>query len=102
MAKNPKTLITDEEILGMNEVPVRTAADYLGMTYSMLAWQLQQGKMPFGTARKNKTWTYHINPQALVNYKNGIDDNGILLIIDKKLDEIFCLLKEYKELQGVS
>ena len=109
MAKNPKTTITDEEILAMNEVPAKVAADYLGMTYPMLTWKLQQGELPFGTARKNKAWSYHINPQALVNYKHGAEDDSILKVIHKQLEdsqkqltEIKQLFEEYQTLRGVS
>lgn len=108
MAKNPKTPITDDEILAMNEVPARLAADYLGMTYPMLTWKLQQGELPFGTARKNKVWAYHINPQALVNYKHGAEDDSILKVIHKQLEEnrkqlteIQKLFEAYQTLRGV-
>lgn len=106
MAKNPKVQITDKEILAMNEVPTMVAADYLGMTYPMLTWKLQQGELPFGTAKKRKKWAYHINPQALVNYKHGEEDNSILKVIHKLLEEnqkqlceIRELLQQYMELK---
>ncbi len=105
MAKKPKRQITDEEILSMQDVPTMLAADYLGMTYPMLTWKLQQGELPFGTAIKNKTWAYHINPKALVNYKNGKEDASILQVIHKQLEEnqkqlskILELLQQYMEL----
>lgn len=108
MAINPKVPITDEEILSMKEVPARIAADYLGMTYPMLTWKLQQGQLPFGTAKKKKEWSYHISPQALVEYKNGGSDVDILRAIhnqltdiQKQLPEICMLLREYQEMKGV-
>lgn len=107
MAINPKVKITDEEILSMKEVSARVAADYLGMTYSMLTWKLQQGELPFGTAKKNREWSYHISPQALVKYKNGDSDADILraihnqlVDIQKQLPEICMLLKEYEAMKG--
>ena len=109
MAKSSKKQITDKEILSMTEVPARIAADYLGMTYPMLTWKLQQGELPIGTARKNKAWSYHISPQALVKYKNGEGDNSLLQAIhnqladiQKQLPEICMLLKEYEALKGAS
>lgn len=98
MAKKPKVQITDEDILAMNEVPARIAADYLGMTYPMLTWKLQQGEFPFGTAKKRKKWAYHINPQALVNYKNGAEDDSILKVINKQLEENQRQLAEIRQL----
>lgn len=98
MAKKPKRQITDEEILSMQEVPTMIAADYLGMTYPMLTWKLQQGELPFGIARKNKTWAYHINPQALVNYKHGKEVDSILQVIHKQLEDNQKQLSEIREL----
>ncbi len=104
MAIKPKKKITDEEILAMTEVPAMIAADYLGMTYSMLTWKLQQGELPIGTARKNKAWAYHISPQALVKYKHGEGENSLLQAIhnqladiQKQLPEICMLLQEYQK-----
>lgn len=109
MALNPKIQITDREILSMKKVSVRVAADYLGMTYPMLTWKLQQGELPFGFAEKNREWTYHINPQALVKYKNGDEDSGILQAIHNQLKdiqaqlpEICALLKSYEDMKGVT
>lgn len=103
MAKNPKKQITDEEILKMKNVPVMIAADYLGMTYPMITWKLQQGELPIGTARKNKAWAYHISPQALVKYKHGEGENSLLQAIhnqlkdiQKQLPEICAMLREYE------
>lgn len=108
MALNPKIQITDSEILSLKEVPAKVAADYLGMTYPMLTWKLQQGELPFGFAKKNREWTYHINPQALVRYKNGDSDSNILQAIHNQLKdiqaqlpEICALLKSYEEMKGV-
>ncbi len=108
MALKPKVKITDEEILSMKEVPVKIAADYLGMTYPMLTWKLQQGELPFGIAKKNREWSYHISPQALVRYKNGESDSNILQAIhnqlkdiQEQLPEICALLKNYEEMRGV-
>lgn len=107
MALKPKKIYTNTEILSFNEVPVRVAADYLGMTYPMLTWKLQQGEVPFGIARKNREWSYHISPQALVKYKNGEDNSDILRAIHNQLSdiqsqlpEICALLKAYEETKG--
>ena len=107
MSLNPKREITDEEILKMKKVPTKIAADYLGMTISMLVWKLQQGELPFGTAVKNREWTYHIDPRAIVEYKNGGSDSDILRTIhnqladiQKQLPEICSLLKAYEATKG--
>ncbi len=107
MSLNPKREITDGEILEMKKVPTKIAADYLGMTYSMLVWKLQQGELPFGTAVKNREWTYHIDAQALVEYKNGGSDTDLLRTIhnqlsdiQKQLPEICSLLKAYETMKG--
>ncbi len=108
MSLNPKREITDEEILKMKKVPTRIAADYLGMTYPMLTWKLQQGELPFGTAKRDREWTYHIDPRSLVEYKNGGTDTDLLRTIhnqlsdiQKQLPEICSLLKAYETMRGV-
>ena len=57
---------TDEDILTMNKVTAKIAANYLGgrWTYEMLTWMLRQdaekgtGKAPFGKAVHRKNWSY--------------------------------------------
>lgn len=78
------TDITDEDILKEKRVQPLMAAKYLGMTYPMLTYQLQEGMLPFGRAIKGKVWTYYIDPEKLVAYKHGGD---VLQIISKKMDE---------------
>jgi hypothetical protein len=63
---------TDEEILAMDNVPVKTAADYLGVSYLHIYGILRSHTCPYGTAAKGKSnWTYHISPGLLVAYKRG-------------------------------
>ena len=70
---------TDEDILTMNKVTAKIAANYLGgrWTYEMLTWMLRQdaengtGKAPFGKAVHRKNWSYYIFPEELVKYKHG-------------------------------
>lgn len=76
--------ISDEDILKEKRVQPLTAAKYLGMTYPMLTYQLQEGLLPFGKAVKGKVWTYYIDPEKLVAYKHGGD---VLQVINKKIDE---------------
>jgi hypothetical protein len=63
---------TDEEILAMDNVPVKTAAAYLGVSYLHVYGILQDQHCPYGTAHKEKSnWTYQISPGLLEAYQRG-------------------------------
>ena len=64
---------TDAEILIMQNVPVRVASKYLGLSLPATYFGLQQGVFPFGKAIQNKgsEYTYHISPGLLVAYQRG-------------------------------
>jgi hypothetical protein len=64
---------TDEEILAMDNVPVRVAAKYLGAPLLSTYYALQQKAAPYGYAVQNPggKWSYHISPGLLVAYKRG-------------------------------
>ena len=73
--------ITDEFVLSAERITARQAADYLGITYAMLTWQMREdalngtNKAPFGYAVKHEggnIWRYNIIPKKLYNFKNGI------------------------------
>ncbi len=66
-------MITDKEILeNYANVPVQTAAKYLGWSPSAVYEALKQGIAPFGVAVKmSSEWTYHIPAKLLVAYQNG-------------------------------
>jgi hypothetical protein len=64
---------TDEQILAMDNVPVRLAAKYLGLSLTSTYYGLQQHVFPFGTGIQNPggKWTYQISPGLLVAYQRG-------------------------------
>jgi hypothetical protein len=61
---------TDTEIASMPNVPPDVAGAYLGKRGQYIRCGLQYGRLPFGTAVKNRRWAYHIPGPALVRYKN--------------------------------
>jgi hypothetical protein len=65
--------MSDEEILKMDNVPVKVASKYLGLALMSTYYGLQDHAFPFGTAIKNPGghWTYSISPGLLVAYKRG-------------------------------
>lgn len=90
---------TDEAILQYDNVPVETAARYLGSSTATLYEALQDERVPFGWAvRRNASWAYHISPGALVKYKreglplyklNDVSDivcGDVGRMIDKKME----------------
>jgi hypothetical protein len=66
-------MITDAEILAMDNVLPAVAAEYLDKTPVFVRLALQQGRLPFGGAVQNHSgkWSYHISPGLLVAYKRG-------------------------------
>ena len=66
-------MLTDQEILAMNNVPPRTAASYLDVAALSVYFALQQRAAPYGYAVKNPggKWSYSISPGLLVAYKRG-------------------------------
>ena len=61
---------SDQEILELDNVPVETAARYLGSSTATLYEALQDERVPFGWAvQHNSHWSYNISPGALVRYK---------------------------------
>ncbi len=63
----------DQEILKMDNVPVATAAEYIGKTPEFVRCALIQKVLPFGGAVKmpGGKYSYHISPGLLVAYKRG-------------------------------
>ena len=56
------------EITGKN-VPVKDAAELLGMSAQFVRIGLQRGILPFGSAVKLSTrWTYYVSPARLYEY----------------------------------
>ena len=53
-------------------VPVKVAAELMGVSPQFVRIGLQQNRFPFGAAVKLSTqWSYHIAPIALESYFNG-------------------------------
>lgn len=74
MKKTERPAPTDEEILGMDNVPADTAARYIGWSSPTIYRALREERAPFGFAVHNEdtdTWTYNISPGLLVRYKRG-------------------------------
>ena len=66
-------IISDQEILSLNNVNPKLAAKYLDVSDLSVYYALQQGVAPYGYAVKNPggKYSYHISPGLLVAYKNG-------------------------------
>lgn len=78
---------TDDAILQYDNVPVETAARYLGSSTATLYEALQDERVPFGWAvHRNAQWAYHISPGALVRYKR----EGLPLYKLKDVSDIVC------------
>ena len=88
MRNNTPITYTDEEILSLNRVTTEVAAKYLGTNAPMLRHQIEYGQVPFGTCRKESgKRTFYINPQILVDYKNGrASDGEMYKALAKKVD----------------
>jgi hypothetical protein len=66
-------IVTDSDILTLDNVPPVMAAIYLDKTPVFVRLGLQQGRLPFGAAVQNESgkWSYSISPGLLVAYKRG-------------------------------
>ena len=78
---------SDQEILALDNVPVETAARYLGSSTATPYEALQDERVPFGWAvQHNSHWSYNISPGALVRYKR----EGLPMYRLKDVSEIIC------------
>ena len=68
-----KPIPTEDEIRAYDNVPVETAARYIGMSTSTMYRGLQEERIPFGFAVPNDEghWVYNISPEGLIKYKRG-------------------------------
>jgi len=74
-----KKKVTDQEIMGYDNVPVDVAASYIDIGAQALRLSLQDGNCPFGfisskeseTAFCGERFRYNISPGLLVAYKRG-------------------------------
>ncbi len=65
--------MTNEEILRFRNVPIRVAAEYLGVTQKYIRFGIIQGTLPIGSyvqVGENRR-EYHVCPKALIAYANG-------------------------------
>ena len=66
--------MNEKDILLYDNVPIKIAAQYLGVSQQYIRIGLQRQRLPFGSAVQvggTNTWTYQISPGAIVNWKNG-------------------------------
>lgn len=66
-------MLTDEEILTMDNVLPTVAAEYINETPVFIRLGLQQNRLPIGSAvqKPSGKWSYNISPGLLVAYKRG-------------------------------
>lgn len=66
-------MVTEKEILSMQNVLPTTAAKYIDKTPTFIRLGLQQNRLPFGSAVQNPSgkWSYHISPGLLAAYQKG-------------------------------
>ena len=68
-----RQIITDEEILTYDNVPVSIAASYLDKTEEFIRCAMQSQRCPFGMGVRmyGGRWSYSISPGMLIAYKRG-------------------------------
>lgn len=74
MKRREPIIITDEEILQFQNVPVGIAAAAIGWSTPTMYIALQENRAPFGFAVKNEktnSWTYNVSPAGLIKYRKG-------------------------------
>ena len=66
--------MTDEELLSMRNVPVQTAAEYLGVSPKFIRFGIIQKTLPIGSYVKlsGTRTTFHISPARLIEYQNSL------------------------------
>lgn len=68
---------TDDEIRAMKKITVKIAADYLGISQTMVSLGMRNNLLPIGFATKDEDsyggygWTYAIVPERLIAYNHG-------------------------------
>ena len=58
-----------------DNVPVKIAAEYLGVSQQFVRWQMKHEKLPIGNVKTNPQGKskYYISPGKLISYKTGKD-----------------------------
>ena len=92
---------TDEEIRGMQKITIKIAAEYLGISPSMLTLGMRSDLLPIGFAVHNEdryrdSWTYTIVPERLIAYNHGKINDVQVQNIEKNLNTIISQFEEMK------
>lgn len=107
---------SDDEIRNMPKITLKIAADYLGISTTMLTLGMRNNLLPIGFAVKNEdrysdSWSYSIVPERLIAYNHGkinqlqvegIEKNLKTIIdqFDEMKRDLLFLLSEKEELEG--
>lgn len=108
---------TDDEIRAMKKVTVKIAADYLGISPTMVSLGMRNNLLPIGFATKDEEsygdygWSYAIVPERLIAYNHRkinevqverIEDNlkGIIKSFEEMRRDLVFLLKESEGSEG--
>ena len=108
---------TDDEIRAMKKVPVKIAADYLGISPMRVSLGLRNNLLPIGFSTKDDDsyggygWSYAIVPERLIAYNHGkinevqverIEDNlqKIVNSFEEMKRDLVFLLKESEGSEG--
>ncbi len=107
---------TDDEIRNIPKITLKVAADYLGISTTMLTLGMRNNLLPIGFAVKSDdryrdSWSYTIVPERLIAYNHGkinevqvrhIEDNlnTIIKQFDEMKRDLLFLLKENEGSEG--
>jgi hypothetical protein len=83
--------ITKNDLMEYDNVPVRVAAQYLGITEQAVRWGIRSGKLPIGTVSGKKGTRCLIPPAKLIDWKEGMD---VAEKIDAELKTISKLMEQ--------
>ena len=92
---------SDEEIRNMPRITIKIAADYLGISASMLTLGMRNDLLPIGFAVHNEdryrdSWTYTIVPERLIAYNHGKINEIQVQNIEKNPSTIISQFEEVK------
>lgn len=93
---------TDDDIRAMSKVTIRAAADYLGISASVLTLGMRNNVLPIGFAikrndRYRESWIYSIVPERLIAYNHGKINEVQVQNIEKNLNTIISQFEEMKQ-----
>lgn len=101
----------EEDIIKFDNVPVKIAAKYLGVSQQFIRWQMKHEKLPIGSVKTNPQGKskYYISPGKLIGYKIGKDYREVekeinfdrkykdLLKLKELLDKNILNLSEFEQ-----